>query len=156
MQIINEIAEGERSLEQCETSYRIGTVFAYRDLVQPALDGEKRALEVAGKVLDQRIAANRSALAKVQGDERQEISVASSRVSDLERQADQRASSYVGRFGCIGSVVIVFGVYFCFMLTAVGDAPLREGGRVALTVMLLVLVVFLLKNPILKFLTATL
>lgn len=79
-------------------------------------------------MLDQRIAANRSVLAKAQDDQRREISVAASRVSDLERQADQKASSYVGRFGCIGSVVIVFGLYFCFMLSAVGDAPLREGG----------------------------
>ena len=109
MNLVTEIEESGKRFEQCETSYKTGTVFAYRDLVQPTLDGDKRALESADKALDRRISALRDSSSKAQADHQREIAQASARIRDLESQArsvEQSTSSsgclkVGGGLGCV-------------------------------------------------------
>lgn len=88
-------------LEQCEAHYREGTVFAYRNLVPIAEAARKQALEESLKVLDQRMKANRSSLTQFLTDRRNEVARVRSEVSRLEAQANSKATSYRGSFGCL-------------------------------------------------------
>jgi tetratricopeptide (TPR) repeat protein len=94
-QMTAEIVDFEKRLANCETSYRSGTVFAYRDLVQPALDGEKQALGAAIRVLDQRIVANRAALTQAQAEQTRSVSKANERIREGESLLRQWENSPV-------------------------------------------------------------
>lgn len=159
MQITTEIAEWDKRFEQCETSYRTGTVFAYRDLVEPALDGEKHALEAAIKVLDQRISANRSALSKAQSDQAQEVSRASSHITHVENEAQQKERSSVSSGGCLIALGAVGGGLSWMLYTIGQDYPGSSmtaflGG--ARFICLALLLTGLLWKPVSKYFTATL
>ncbi len=109
---------------------------AHRNLVQPCRDGQRKALETAAKILEQRISDNRDALRMARAKQLQEVSRATSQVSSVESKAVETSNSYTGGFGaggCIGLSVILLGTYFCFMMMNVGvDAASREFGSLPL------------------------
>ena len=131
MQISSEVAEYTRTLSQCETKYREGTVFAYRDLVPIVQQAQKKALETAIKVLEQRLTANRADLVRYVADQRQDVNKASGRISSVESQADSRAGSHSfhGGFGCliaVGVLVLIVGGMAYNGDTSVGQRPLES------------------------------
>jgi hypothetical protein len=157
MQITGEVSEWRRKYDECEGMYREGMVFSYRNLVQPCQVGRKESLAAAMRVLDQRIAANRSSLTKAQADQALEVSRAFRLVSELESKASEKADSYVGKGGCAGVILIAFGVFIASMNVAVSTTPEQTNlGWAGVVVMLIIFAAFSLKNPILKYFTATL
>ncbi len=158
MQLTTEVAEWHRRLEECEASYREGTVFAYRNLVAPARDGHKQALQAAAKVLDQRIAANRAALAKAESEQKREVYEASSRVSDVESRASRKENSYTpsGFQGCLILIGAVVGAFWLLAFMVNDQTKDRVFIGKALLVSLAVAMVGLLWIPVMRFLIAKL
>src|ERR1039458_5483572 len=153
MQITTEIAEWQKRLDQCETSYQLGTVFAYRDLVQPALDGEKGMLAAATKVLDERIAVNRSAAKKAEGDQAAEVAQASARIYEVESKASRLEGAHVPG-GCVSVIGILGFIYFFIsylVMSAASNPAAVYWGHIFIVACLLFLGLALTK-PIMKFL----
>ena len=67
-----EVAASIPKAEQCESQYREGTVFAYRNAAPVAEASHRQARDQTLKVLDQRMAANRSGLNRLQTSQRNE------------------------------------------------------------------------------------
>jgi hypothetical protein len=126
MGIAAEVAEWRRKLVECEVSYRSGTVFVYRNLVQPARDSQKHALLSATKVLDQRIASNRSSLSNAQTQQREEVAKASGRISEVEGQARAAAGRAPALSGC--GCLCAAGATFLFLFSAANYYVGTKGG----------------------------
>jgi lipoprotein NlpI len=123
MQITAEVSEWQRKLGDCEASYREGTVFAYRNLLQPAHDAQKQALQSAIKVLDQRVASNRSLLSSAQAHQREEVGKVLLRISEVEAKASEaeRNAPALSGGGCLCTGVAVFFFLFSVLLYYVGQ-----------------------------------
>lgn len=155
MQINTEVAEEQKALTACESQYREGTVFAYRNLPPIVNRAQKKALETAIKVLDQRANTNRSDLARAKSEQSQEVSKASSRISGVESQASSKERSYSasGFHGCLIGVAVVVGGFFLLAYAVNNDKDRVLIGQI-LMVCFGALLVGLLWKPIMKFLTA--
>src|SRR5271157_3837336 len=130
MQVSSEVEEQARMLSQCETQYREGTVFAYRAAVPIALEAQKKALETAIKVLDQRVAANRQTLASIGPDLRRDLGTIQSQISSLEREADRIAESF--HLGCVGWGIVIF--ISMSMFASLANQGRNVGGGVAVLI----------------------
>jgi hypothetical protein len=93
-----------------------------------AQQAQKKALEAAIQVLEQRLKANRADLVRYVSEQRQEVNNASSRVSSVESRADSRSRSFKfhGGFGCliaIGVAAMIVGglVYNSQVQAALGQ-----------------------------------
>ena len=130
MLITTEIAEWQKKLVECESSYREGTAFAYRDLILPVREGQKQALRCAIEVLEQRVSSNRSSLSSAQSHQREEVGRVISRISDVEREATAAESSAPGLSGCgcLCAAVAVFCALFSALLYHVGGQSRESAG----------------------------
>jgi tetratricopeptide (TPR) repeat protein len=163
MQISGEVAEQAKTLNQCEAQYRDGTVFAYRALVPTAQQAQKKALQAAVAVLDQRIATNRSLLAQCRSREQQAISAAQARISQVNSQANSKAGSYSssGLNSCLIGVGLLAGAFSLLVYIINSNAgpdyakTASVSGTVVLICMGLVVLGWLLPH-IMKLLTAEL
>jgi tetratricopeptide (TPR) repeat protein len=160
MQIMADIAGWEKRLEQFESSYRTGTVFAFRDLVEPARDVERQALEAAVVALDQRINTLHKALTKAQADCSRELSQAFSRVQEIENRASSVEKSYSSS-GFAGCLAVIGGIVaaWCFVgFNAVPafDSADRHNYAVGGMVAFVILIIGLGWKPMMKLLNADL
>ena len=132
MRITTEVAEWQRKLHECGESYRGGTVFAYRNLVQPTHDGQKQALQSAIKALDQRVNSNRSSLSSVQVQQREEVGKVSNRISEVEEKAREAEGSApkMSGCGCLCAGAAVFLVLFSAALYRAGQQDTAGTGVV--------------------------
>jgi tetratricopeptide (TPR) repeat protein len=156
MGIAAEVAEWQKRLAECEASYREGTVFAYRNLVVPARDGQKQALQAAVKVLEQRSNANRSALSAAQKKQREAVSNAQSRINAVEHEAERKEKSYSasGFHGCLIAVAVLAGMAGCWMsVSGMPDRDQQVAGYVT-AVAVVVGLIGLAWKPVMRFFTA--
>ncbi len=153
-------AAAERSLAESEASYRAGTVFAYRDLVQPALAAERAVLDAALKALDQRVWANRSSLAKLRAQQAEEVGRAHNRIQQAESAARLKQNTYVSHGGCLIALGILGGGFSGFWyfigLSDYPDRPMTQVFGTGFMVCLVLLVTGLFWRPIAKLVTVTL
>jgi tetratricopeptide (TPR) repeat protein len=159
MGITGELADYHAELNRCDATYREGTVFAYRNLVEPCAMGRRQALQKSVEMFDQRITANRSALSLAQRQPESETSTARNRIQVVSREADLKAESYKGKFGLLGCV----GLFFLVVLLALAgkamgnhDPVERTGGIVAFIGLLILMAALVLRIPIMQLMTATL
>jgi tetratricopeptide (TPR) repeat protein len=147
--ITTEVSTFISKAEQCESQYREGTVFSYRNAVPVAEAAHKEALDQSLKTLDQRMASNRSALTQFQTSQRNEISKARGEANTLEYQARSKADSYKGSFGCLQFIgIAVSGI--------LGFVWLNQRDMQPLGVLSLIVAGFLVfMHPIRKLVTAT-
>jgi tetratricopeptide (TPR) repeat protein len=151
MQITTEVLEWNKLLEQFEASYQLGTVFAYRNLVQPARDGEKKALQAAIRVIAERIRANRLELTETLAQQRQEIDKAWNRISSHEYEASRRENSRSrgpSNSGFELKVAVAIGGFGCFAFALTGSAG------TGMWFLFGVIVLSFLWNPLIWFLNA--
>jgi hypothetical protein len=156
MRIIAEVSELTRALDKLEAAYRQGTVFCYRDLIQPARAAQKQALTIGIQVLDQHIAENRTNLAGAEAEQRRAVSEFRSRISQVESKADLKAGSYnpSAFSGCLIALAIAAGVFFLIMYGVVADERKHFYVVNFLLPCLALLVVGLLWKPVVGFFVA--
>ena len=94
MGINSGFVEAVKTLDDCQSLFREGTVFAYRNLVQAALDSERKVWEMGIEVLDGAIKTNRSELSRCGLAQREEVEKVQSQIRFLEAKASQKAKSY--------------------------------------------------------------
>jgi tetratricopeptide (TPR) repeat protein len=116
MRISAELSEHAEALQGCEVWYREGTVFAFHNLVLPAQQAEKAALQVSLKVLDKRIEANRAELLSAEKQQGRAVDELSSRIKNLEEhvRSKERPHEASGLHGCLIAVGGVAGAFFLF------------------------------------------
>lgn len=129
-------------------------------------DSQRQALEAAVRELDRRIGANRSEFTKMQADQAQEVSRASSRISDVECKAreKERNSSSSSLPGCLMVLAAVAAFIAGVIRYNVSTFQMPEAARterygVLDTVLLICLAAFVIGlfwKPVVRYFTATL
>jgi hypothetical protein len=117
--------------------------------VQPARDGQKQALQMAIKVIDQRVNANRAALSNARTEQRKEVSSAEARITEIENRANQKENSYKASLllpGCSTAVGVIIG-WSLFLNAMVNRTGSSNPG---LLLIIISFVVGVLWNPIMR------
>ena len=159
MGVTGELVDCRAELERCDAMCREGTVFAYRNLVEPCAAGRRQALQKGVEALDRRIGANRSALSEAQRQQGKETSAVRSRIQDVNREADQKAKSYKGKFGFLGFIALFFLVVFLLLALQLmgGHDPIeRLGGMAGFIGLLIAIAAVVFRTTIRRWMTATL